>query len=501
MLLSDVLYIAKNINNKALNEAYSSSILKNVLRSIEQSCYLKGAYRRDNGKLYQWGIPDKFDIKNSYKDLEKNGMLTQECFDDPEEREKILNTVIKECNDGPIIEKFNKALHDYGLNLNLAKMTDNDFTKQWFLTKEEKEARIKKQLMFWFNYDDDFVALSYGRDIIVFNKIKSLSWYKVNYNYTGPTNIDEVMSSDENIYEFINQAYIPVRNYNLHYYSTSNKFRFIKHEGGTLDNLLNNHGVCYAYVLDRKKERNVYDMTDKMKLRKEYKEYLETQVVTAEQIKADYEKRVKVLKLTRNTSDDIAVKLDDMYNDLFDCLQDLQRYELDYLSSIDEKTFSAVIGESLFFDRHVMDYFDEIQKHNKSFEVQKYGVPNRLSLYRADAFRKVYIKNIGDLFSIVNAYIMYVLHLCDVNMERVISINNMTASKNPDCKDQIIREISSLKSSYEDVLLRWVNTLYAFDRWDDMIKVKEKLKNYTNIDLEEIFEPLKKYYDPRKYRL
>jgi len=155
-------------------------------------------------------------------------------------------------------------------------MTDNDFTKQWFLTKEEKEARIKKQLMFWFNYDDDFVALSYGRDIIVFNKIKSLSWYKVNYNYTGPTNIDEVMSSDENIYEFINQAYIPVRNYNLHYYSTSNKFRFIKHEGGTLDNLLNNHGVCYAYVLDRKKERNVYDMTDKMKLRKEYKEYLET---------------------------------------------------------------------------------------------------------------------------------------------------------------------------------------------------------------------------------
>jgi len=96
---------------------------------------------------------------------------------------------------------------------------------------------------------------------------------------------------------------------------------------------------------------------------------------------------------------------------------------------------------------------------------------------------------------------MYVLHLCDVNMERVISINNMTASKNPDCKDQIIREISSLKSSYEDVLLRWVNTLYAFDRWDDMIKVKEKLKNYTNIDLEEIFEPLKKYYDPRKYRL
>jgi len=52
MLLSDVLYIAKNINNKALNEAYSSSILKNVLRSIEQSCYLKGAYRRDNGKLY-----------------------------------------------------------------------------------------------------------------------------------------------------------------------------------------------------------------------------------------------------------------------------------------------------------------------------------------------------------------------------------------------------------------------------------------------------------------
>jgi hypothetical protein len=77
----------------------------------------------------------------------------------------------------------------------LSEITDDDLEKIWMFELREKPS-IKKQLTFWFNSDDHFVALSYGKDIIVYNKISSLSWYKVNPEYTGPTNITDMIDYD-----------------------------------------------------------------------------------------------------------------------------------------------------------------------------------------------------------------------------------------------------------------------------------------------------------------
>lgn len=486
MLLSEILQIAKD-KRKQLNESFKSSVIKKIFDDIDNSTYRLEAFDKKSGR--QVGYPkDSYNIEHIYNNLYKEGKLTQDWFDDPEKRDEILSlTYRKETGDRKYRKKISPmqaisdSLRRFGLNIDLSSITDDDLEKEWMFDNREKPS-IKKHLIFWFNSDDQFVAISYGKEIIVYNKINSLSWYKVNPEYTGPTNLVDMIDYNgrfsifkyEAFKDFLDKAFIKIPKYNLYFQSYYDKEGFkdlMKQNKVSLTQLIRNYDISYGYVLNKKHQKNV-DISDKITNRTKYREFLKQQEKWYKQTTT--KKRACSLKISQQVYD--------AYEAICDALQLLHTKEFERLQHVSDNQFSEPFEDTYKYEVPPIiakTYYDLIGKEYPEDKDDSQDI-SIMVLYE------------GQMFSLVTAYILHALHLCDILLKQMESIEVIKNSKEQDV-DNLISEYNDMIRTFKS-LTTWLSKLYKFNA-GYMAQLYRDIDTQTGVDIREITDVFKPYFE------
>lgn len=488
MLLSEVLYIAKNINKyKSLNEALKSNILSTILHKFD---YSNITVEAKNHRYYR-GYDDKgvsfFDIKYEYQRLAERGQLTQEMCDTVEGRQKILdcdyvkkkkakqwgNTYI---NNGVIYMIMETVKNKSGHNIGLSDITDSDLIT--ISPADAKKKIYKTGLQFWVDYNDELRAVVVDNTIILY--IKQLnqydSWLKPNPDYHEKTDFSTFSDSrnDEPLEDFINKAFIKIPVYHI---LSSNVD--IKNELGAnnVKTLQNVPGISKVYVVNAEGMQNT-DITEKLKSRSDYRSFLESQTNLN---KKNIERYKQILKV-RRTQDDGSKIINKIYDFMDICLDTniaLQELDNDVISNREEEEFR---GDSYWCSAPV-DYSYSGPLRKIYGDNHFYNTQVRNQWGRGKHSEEMWTYNsIGDCLVVANLRvercIEYVQSIIDAYDEYTKIKNKADSSK-----ERILGALDLLKSRY--------NQLYNFIHIRS--SVYDKIRRYldkANIDIDKIMKDI-----------
>lgn len=336
MLLSEVLYIAKNL--KHINESLNSVTLSSLLSKFDRS-NLTLSPCRDEGYMKQREGADFFYVVRKYERLASNNNLTQEMCDTVEGRQSVIKctyTKIQKTKnwDGSytdnsiigIINRMLKAKADH--NLGISDITD---TQLLTITTEEAKKKIYKTgIQFWVDYDDQLRAVTIDNKIIVY--IKAInpydSWLEPNKNYNEKTDISDFAKDSQKVEDFVNKAFTKIPVYDVLTYLSD-----IKKELGAdnIKSLQKITAITKVYVVDPKYMENI-DITNKLNNRREYRDFLLSQTNIN---KKNIERYRQILKVKKQEGlDSKVIKNVNNFMDIcFDVNMELQDLDNDVLTN------------------------------------------------------------------------------------------------------------------------------------------------------------------------
>lgn len=491
MLLSEVLYIAKNINKyKSLNESLKSNILSDILHKFDNSNVTIGPYNKNYYKGYQDKGVSFFDVKYEYQRLAERNQLTQEMCDTVEGRQKIINCDYKKkkrqkqwdgtyYNNGIIYYIIQTVKNKSGHNIGLPDITDSDLIT--ISPADAKKKIYKTGLQFWLDYDNNLRAVVIDNTIILYIKQFNQynSWLKPNPDYHEKTDFSTFANSrnDEPLEEFINKAFIKIPVYDIY---TSNVD--IKNELGAnnVKSLQNVPGISKVYVVNPEGMNNS-DITEKLKSRKDYKIFLESQTNLNKKNIERYQKLLKVRR-SQGVESKIINKIYDFLDACMDTTIELQDLDNDVLTN---KSADEFIGDTYWHSAPV-DYMYSAQLRkiypNSSFFNSKVR-----NLYGRGTHMETQwtFRSIGDCLVVANLKIQKCIEYAQSIIDRYDKYNEIK-DKADTTQDTILYELNILKSNYKSLkdFISYNSSVYneirrQLDKANiDINKVMSKIDNF-----------------------
>lgn len=490
MLLSEVLYIAKNINKyKSINESLKSNILSDILHKFDYSNIT--VYPIRTGYYYgkDQGI-SFFDLKYEYQRLAERNQLTQEMCDTVEGRQKVLGCEYKKRKkykewDGTysdngiiymIMQKINeKSTHKIGLS----DITDSDLIT--ISPSDAKKKIYKTGLQFWVDYDNNLRAVVIDNTIILY--IKQLnqydSWLKPNPDYHEKTDFSTFADSrnDGQLENFINNAFIKIPIYHI---LTSNVD--LKNELGAnnVKSLQNVPGISKVYVVNPEGMENS-NIEEKLKTRKDYKLFLESQT---ELNKKNIERYQKLLKVRRSQGIDSKIinKIYDFLEVCMDTTIELQDLDNDVLTNKSEDEFMGdTYWHSATLDYMYSDLLKKIYPESSFFDLKgrnMYGRGTHMETQWS-------FKSIGDCLVVANLKVQKCIEYAQSIIDRYDKYNEIK-DKADTTQDTILYELNILKSNYKSLrdFISYNSSVYNEIRRQlakaniDIDKVMSKIDNF-----------------------
>lgn len=475
MLLSEILNIAKDIQqkrHKPINESLNGKFLINLLDKT---------FKDTNVGLKAVPINDENSVKNTlvklndrYKYLARYDNLTQEECDDPKFREKILNCKYLKVNYISNILKLitqrvkNLTKH----NIALSELEDTDFVK---ITKDESRKKpYKNCLQFHLDVYDKLKAVCLDNKILVyFNNdnyvFKADELYKVNYDYTGPTDITDDFENYHcpNRVKFILNAFTRIPNIDI-----LTDPNLIKKCIGAANvkTLLENGHIFTIYAL-KPDVIDTDDLNEKMQTRKEYKEYLESQMNLN---RKNIERYKNIILL--NKKNFINKKVTNKTNEILDTLMDL-------CVVLKAKEIQLISDSNTLFKPNNYYYMSS---------VELYKLYNQLSVYIQEHYSDLLIDksptkrykeyiikttNIGDIFRLLNIEIELIL----TETNKVINLLNLYGKvKNDNLSDEDnIMYLKKINVQYKQLRDLFTKKIFQLSL--------DALKDSYNIDINYIF--------------
>ena len=407
MLLSDVLYIAKNLNS--LNEAYKSNILRTIFQRYEYSSITLNPEYIDNKNTWRKAEPlTSYEICDKYCRLYRNNELTQESLDDPKQREKLMNI------------KY---------------------------VKNKKKKPYKNNLQFWFTYDNELKAICKDNKIIALIVKNYDSWYKSNPEYKGTTDIELF---EHNYYsydlekkikeEFISKAFIEIPVFKL----MCNP-NLIKQELGAnnIKTLMTKELISYVYTVNDEGMENInYD--EIIKQRQDYIKYLNTQKDLADKNHQRYLNEIKYRK-EHGTDNKIQDFVNNAYDIIFDAYNDMQQFMFKYLSDNIEK-YIIKYAQSI----NIL-YDTKYAKLKTLLPENVYEGSRGYSRRYKQPYEEFYVKTIGDCFIVINLYFENLLNDLQFFINTLNTIQELKKDTEKN-KDVILSNLKYLKDKYNLVI-------------------------------------------------
>lgn len=478
MLLSEILNIAKDIQqkrHKPINESLKGNFLVNILDNTfkDTNIGLK-AVPIDDGKFI-YNTLNK--LNERYRYLASYDNLTQEKCDDPKLREKILNCKYVKTNYISnilkLITKRVKNLTEH--NIALSEVEDTDFVK---ITKEESRKKpYKNCLQFHLDVYDRLKAVCLDNKILVYfnndnNVFKADELYKVNYDYTGPTDITddfEYYHCPDRI-KFILKAFTSIPNIDI--LTDPNLIKKCIC-AANVKTLLENGHIFTIYAL-KPEVIDTDDLNKKMQSRKEYKEYLESQMNLN---KKNIERYKKIILL--NKKDSITRKISNNINEILDTLMDL-------CVVLKAKEIQLISDSNTLFKPTNFYYMSSVELFKLYYQFRIYIQEHYSELLIDKSSNKRYKEyeitttNIGDIFRLLNIEIELILSEANKVINE-LKLYEKVKNDNLSDEDNIIY-INRIKKQYN-----FLRDLFNKEIFKLSLDV---LKDSYNIDLDYIFRDI-----------
>ena len=446
MLLSEVLYIAKNL--KHINESLNSVTLSSLLRKFDRS-NLTLSPLRDEGYMTQREGADFFYVVMKYERLASNNKLTQEMCDTVKGRQSVIKctyTKIQKTKhwngsytDNSIIGIINRVLKaktDH--NLGISDITDTQLLT--ITTDEAKKKIYKTGIQFWVDYEDQLRAVTIDNKIILY--ITSVnpynSWLEPNKNYNEKTDITDFATDSKKVEDFVNKAFTKIPVYNVLTSSSD-----IKKELGAdnIKSLQKITAITKVYVVDPKYMDNI-DITNKLNNRREYRDFLLSQTNLNKKNIDRYRQILKVRK-QESLNSKVIKNVNNFMDICFDVNMELQDLDNDILTN---KKFDEFKLTSFWKQAYCDNTYERMIK-------QVYGndTPMLITTRERNPYGRGYINNlifsfrtIADCLIILNLKIQRCIDLSMAVLEQYqqyIDIKNKAGVSN----ETIVQEINSLK--------------------------------------------------------
>lgn len=488
MLLSEVLYIAKNINkHKSLNEALKSNILSDILHKFD---YSNVTVEPVNNRYYT-SYKDKgvsfFDVKYEYQRLAERNQLTQEMCDTVDGRQKIINCDYKKkkrqkqwdgtyYDNGIIYYIMQCVKNKSGHNIGLSDITDSELIT--ISPADAKKKIYKTGLQFWLDYDNNLRSVVIDNTIILYIKQYNQydAWLKPNPDYHGKTDFSTFADSrnDEPLEEFIDKAFIKIPVYDICISSVD-----IKNELGAnnVKSLQNVPGITKVYVVNSEGMENS-DITEKLKSRKDYKIFLENQTNIN---KKNIERYKNILKVRHTQSDDSKI-INKIYDFMDVCMgtnMKLQELDNDVLTNSSSEDFYA----NSYWNSAPVDYmYSSVLKN--IYPSSSFFDSNVRNSWGRGTHKETQwsFKSIADCLVVANLKVQkcieYVQSIMD-QYDRYNEIKNNSEST----QEQILYSLGILKNRYKQLIdfINYRSSVYA--------EIKRVL-NSKDIDIDDIMKDI-----------
>ncbi len=490
MLLSEVLYIAKNINKyKSLNESLKSNILSDIFHKFDYSNITvypvrKGYYynNKDQGVSF-------FDLKYEYQRLAERNQLTQEMCDTVEGRQKVLGCEYKKRKK---YKEWNGTYSDNGIiymvmqkiqEKSTHKIGLSDITDSEIITISQSDAKkkiYKTGLQFWIDYDNNLRAVVIDNTIILY--IKQLnqydSWLTPNPNYHEKTDFSKFSDrNDEYLENFINNAFTKIPVYHILMSNVD-----LKNELGAnnVKSLQNVPGISKVYVVNPEGMENS-DIEEKLKTRRDYKLFLESQTNLNLKNIERYKNELKVRR-SQGVESKIVNKIYDFLDVCMDTTIALQDLDNDVLTNKSEDEFRGdTYWHSASLDYQYSASLRKIYPENSFFDTKVRNTYGRGSHMETQWS----FKSIGDCLVVANLKV----EKCIEYSQSIIDIYdryNEIKDKVETTQDNILYELSLLKSKYKSLkdFISYRSSVYSEIRRQldkaniDIDKVMAKIDNF-----------------------
>lgn len=489
MLLSEVLYIAKNL--KHINESLSSVTLSSLLSKFDYSNLTVIPHKNIGyGRIVKEGV-DFFDVVGKYQRCAINKELTQEMCDTFDGRQYVIKCTytkkqkIKQWDgsyeDNSIIGTIMSMLNvKTNHNIGISDITDTQLLT--ITTDEAKKKIYKTGIQFWVDYEDQLRAVTIDNKIILY--IKSInpydSWLTPNKNYNQKTDITDFALNSQKVEDFVNKAFTKIPVYHVLTYSSD-----IKKELGAdnIKSLQKITDITKVYVVDPKYMENI-NITNKLNNRREYRQFLCSQT---DLNKKNIERYRQILKVRKQESinSKIIKNVNDIMDICFDVNMELQDLDNDIITNkkFDEfksKTFMTQTKCDSIYANMIRNAYGQDTSMLFTVKVNNpygRGYVNELTFY---------FKSIADGLIILN---LKIKRCIDLSISVIEQYQKYIDSKNKAdiSNDTLVSEIDSLKyrfSTLRNFIENDTSPVYKFVKRFllkndiDITKITDKIDNF-----------------------
>lgn len=490
MLLSDVLYISKKFKNNTLtlNESLKSSIIQRILKPFEYSNDSLQPMKYSSWKkryVITGDAPTFLDVVCDYKRLIRDGSLTQDLCDTIEGRESVINTKYKKKSP---VQLYNRRKENGFIsllttllqekvdhNIGLSDINDDHIIE---ISPDEAKKKIYKNgLQFWCDYNENLRAITIDNTIVMYIEVTSKfgQWQEVNPAYHEKTDISN-FTNNEAIEEFVSKAFKPINTYVI-CTNTKEIKEYIK--TNNIKGLQGISSITHVYAVNTEGMK-ASDITEKIKSRKEYKDYLNSIYNLA---KKNIERYKNIIKVRKNQGVDSKI-IQDVQSLLTNCmntiiqLQDNAMNNFDILLNLKCNNYEDI-------DYNSYDLFNEIKKLLNYNENMWYTGSYKSGRSKI-GYTKYCIKTGYDYFVIFNAYI----NLCIEKCKNVIDSYDLFKEEN----NKSNKDLDVITDKLHMLKLRYNSLKECVDSKSNILRhAKEYINEYTNINIENILKPVQDF--------
>ena len=451
MRLNEVLNIAKSLTK--LNESIKSKTLTDMFTEINNSNYF---YKLDkNTAKNRWETSlDYFDIIRRYQDLFSNGKLTLDMLDDPKKRKEIFpeeyirkDSIKSKYNDNKnFIQIVLKQIEiKTGNHIGISEINDNNLEK--IFPENAKKKIYKSKLQFWISYDNKLKAIVKDNTIICYISYDNYdTWYTVNPEYKGPSNIDINLfsksyldiSSNNEFKNFINNAFNKLEKITVTYLENELKNNY---NLNNVKKLQESGGISFIYVVNDEGMKNI-DYNEIHKSRLEYKKFLDD-YIHMKLVNINRYNNIIKIRNSENTSSKFINYADKLLNLCEDIFITLQSECLNYITD-----------DKLNIDCNYIPTFPYSYEYAKLKELS----PNLIEdtePWKKRASSKIYkikLWSIGDCFFIICIYIENLINKIYNFYTQLETLDKLKQEENKN-NNAIIQQLNNIKMLYEKLII------------------------------------------------
>lgn len=450
MRLNEVLNIAKSLTK--LNESIKSKTLTDMFTEINNSNQF---YKLDkNTAKNRWETSlEYYDIIRRYQDLLSNGELTIDMLDDPKKRKEIFpeeyirkDKIKSKYNDNKnFIQIVLKEIEvKTGNHIGISEINDNNLEK--IFPENAKKKIYKSKLQFWISYDNKLKAIVKDNTIICYISYdKYDTWYTVNPEYKGPSNIDINLfnksyldiSLNNEFKNFINNAFNKLEKITVTYLDNELKNNY---NLNNVKKLQENGGISFIYVVNDEGMKNI-DYNEIHKSRLEYKKFLDDYIHMELTNINRYNNIIKI-RNSENTSSKFINYADNLLNICEDIFITLQSECLNYITN-----------DNLNIDCNYIPTFRYSYEYVKLKELSPNLIQDTEPWKKRESTKTYNIKlqSIGDCFFIICIYIENLINKIYNFYTQLEKLDKLKQEENKNNND-IIWQLDNIKILYKNLI-------------------------------------------------